>query len=175
MLDYSPGVPSDAISRIPFVGASLSDRLTPHSRRAGRYIGVSLFNNVTHQSLLFLANSVWGWPGGVANLFAGIVGSIPAYILSRWWVWEVRQRRHDMRREVLPFLAIALLGLLVSTIFAEIADRWFGAGLFVNAATLFGYFLVWLLKYFLLDRLFAARLVGVDESIPPGEERRRDA
>lgn len=114
---------------------------------------VSAINFVGHQAFLFLANSVWGWSGGVANVFAACVMSMPAYLLSRAWVWEV-DGRHDMRRQVLPFWAITVLGLVVSTLFAAIADRVFGAGVAVNIASLIGYFIVWVAKFFMLDRLF---------------------
>lgn len=115
---------------------------------------MSTFNFLGHQALLFLANSVWGWSGGVANMFAAAVMSVPAYLLSRAWVWEV-EGSHDMRRQVLPFWAITVLGLVVSTVFAAIADRIFGAGIAVNIASLIGYFIVWVAKFFLLGRLFA--------------------
>ncbi len=149
---------------------SVVGRVAPHSQRAGRFLLVTLVNNVNHQGLLYVANSIWHWSGGQANLFAGTIAAIPAYFLSRSWVWGVKTRRHDLRREVAPFLGIALLGLAVSTVFAEVADRWFGRGLVVNFATLVAYFLVWLLKYLLLDRLFitpvddADRLVGEQPS-----------
>lgn len=121
---------------------------------AGRYIGVSLLNNLVHQSVLYLANSGWDWPGGRANLFAGLVAAGPSYLMSRAWVWQVRGRRHDVRREVLPFWALALTGLALSTLFASLAHRWFGAGLLVNTATLLAYFIVWVGKFFILDWLF---------------------
>ena len=92
---------------------------------ATRYLAVSAFNFSGHQALLFLANSVWGWPGGLANLFAACVMSVPAYLLSRAWVWEVNGR-HDVRRHVLPFWIITLVGLVVSTAMA--AARCRGAG-----------------------------------------------
>lgn len=129
---------------------------------ATRYLLVSTFNFVGHQVLLFLANSVWGWPGGVANVFAACVMSIPAYLLSRAWVWEVNGR-HDVRRQVLPFWAITAAGLLVSTVLAATADAVFGAGLAVNLASLIGYFIVWVAKFFLLDRLFGGLTATVEE------------
>jgi len=119
---------------------------------------VSAFNFVGHQALLFLANSVWGWSGGVANMFAAIVMSVPAYLLSRAWVWEV-EGSHDMRRHVLPFWAITFVSLIVSTVFAAVADNVFGAGIAVNIASLTGYFIVWVAKFFVLGRLFAAPTV----------------
>lgn len=129
---------------------------------ATRYLLVSAFNFLGHQGLLYLANSIWGWPGGVANMFAASVMSVPAYLLSRAWVWEVNGR-HDMRRQVLPFWAITVTGLVVSTLMAAGADQAFGAGLAVNFASLVGYFIVWVAKFFLLDRLFGGAPTTVDE------------
>ena len=129
---------------------------------ATRYLAVSAFNFAGHQVLLYLANSVWGWPGGIANVFAACVMSVPAYLLSRAWVWEV-DGRHDVRRQVLPFWAITLAGLLVSTVLAAVADDVFGAGLAVNIASLIGYFIVWVAKFFLLDRLFGGVTAIVDD------------
>lgn len=144
MLRYSLSVPTPASDTVPSTGAT-----------ATRYLLVSSFNFAGHQALLFLANSVWGWPGGVANMFAAIVMSVPAYLLSRAWVWEV-EGSHDMRRHVLPFWAITVISLIVSTVLAAIADRIFGAGIAVNIASLIGYFIVWVAKFFVLGRLFAS-------------------
>lgn len=132
-------------------------------RVATRYIAVSVINTVNHQALLFLANSVWDWTGGWANVFAATTAAVPAYLLSRAWVWEV-SGRHSFRSEVLPFWTIALVGLLVSTLCAEVADRVFGAGIAVNIASLVGYFFVWVAKFVLLDRMFTA----AGESEPTG-------
>ncbi len=126
------------------------------ARTIGRYVGVSTINFVGHQVLLYLSNSVWGWQGGWANVFSACVLSLPAYLLSRAWVWEI-DGKHDLRSEVLPFWTIAVVGLFVSTLFAAIADRTFGAGLAVNLASLLGYFIVWIAKFFLLDRIFVAQ------------------
>ena len=68
-------------------------------------------------------------------------------------MWEVRGST-SFRSEVLPFWTMALLGLVFSTVLAEIADRVFGAGLAVALASLAGYFVVWVMKFILLDKLF---------------------
>ena len=127
--------------------------LPDRARTVGRYLTVSIINLFNHQVLLFVANSLWGWSGGWANVFAACIAAIPAYILSRAWVWEVTGR-HDLRTEILPFWLLALAGLIVSTGLAELTDRSFGAGVLVNVASLTGYFVVWVAKFFLLDRLF---------------------
>lgn len=142
------------------------DLLAKRGGLAGRYTAVSLLNVVNHQVLLNLANSGWGWSGGRANVFAAVISAIPAYYLSRQWVWKV-QGTHSVRNEIAPFWILSLLGLVVSTILAEAADRLFEAWYWVAGASLFGYFIVWVAKFVILDRLFnraAARRVDADES-----------
>jgi putative flippase GtrA len=121
---------------------------------AGKYLAVSILNVVNHQILLNLANSGWGWSGGTSNLFAAVSAAIPAYLLSRRWVWEIRGA-HSFRSELLPFWVIALVGLALSTSLAELADRAIGSGLAVAMASLAGYGVVWVVKFLVLDGLFA--------------------
>jgi putative flippase GtrA len=122
----------------------------------GRYIAVSAVNVVNHQILLRVANGMWGWPGGLANAFAATVALFPAYLLTRSWVWSV-SGSHSVRREVVPFFILALLGLVVSSATSEMAERMFGAGLWVNVGSLIGYVGVWVLKFFILERIFAGQ------------------
>jgi putative flippase GtrA len=128
-------------------------------------VAVSVINVINHQGLLVLANSGWGWSGGVANVFAAMVAAVPAYLLSRYWVWDVRGR-HSFRAEIVPFWTISLIGLLLSTLFAETADRAFGAGVFVSLASLVAYFIVWVAKFLVLDGLFTRTIERSERSHP---------
>lgn len=114
---------------------------------------VSVVNVANHQLLLQLALHFWGWSGGWANAFAASVAAVPAYFMSRYWVWEVRGRS-SVRNEILPFWGIALLGLVVSSFTAEAADRLFANPLMVSVGSIAGYFVVWMAKFLLLGRLF---------------------
>jgi putative flippase GtrA len=125
-----------------------------------RYVVVSAINVFNHQALLLVAHGVWDWSGGIANVFAAVVAAIPAYLLSRYWVWSVRGA-HSVRAEIIPFWTLALLGLVVSTVLAETADRLFESSLAVSAASFAGYLVVWVVKFLVLNRIFersAARL-----------------
>ncbi len=128
-----------------------------------RYLATSAVNVVNHQALLQLAVRWWDWSGGQANVFAAVVAALPAYLLSRYWVWQV-DGRPSLRTEVIPFWAIALLGLVASTITASIADRLFERPIMISVGSLLGYLVVWVLKFLVLDRLF--RRVGVAEPVP---------
>lgn len=145
--------------------ASLRDLMSDVFERrdlAVRYGAVSVVNVATHQVLLNLANTGWGWSGGWSNVFAAVLTAIPSYLLSRKWVWKVNGS-HSLRKEIAPFWTLALLGLVLSTALAEGADRLFGSGIWVAAGSLIGYFVVWVSKFVILDRLFdrsARRLEG---------------
>ena len=146
--------------RYPAGVLPFSDRLrvlrASHGRLAGRYIIVSLWNTLCHQVTLLIGYSGFGWSGGWSNVFAASVAAVPAYFLSRAWVWG-RSGRHSFQREVLPFWLLAIIGLLVSTITAHLADRAFGTQIWINLGSLFGYFLVWVLKFVLLDTVLFPR------------------
>lgn len=130
---------------------------------------VSAVNVLNHQLILQLALYLWSWSGGWANAFAASTAAVPAYFMSRYWVWQVRGRS-SLRDEVLPFWAIALLGLVVSSFTAEAADRLFDQPLMISAGSLIGYFVVWLAKFVLLDRLFGGRPhdENIDETLVEG-------
>ncbi len=130
-----------------------------------RYLVTSGVNVVNHQLLLQLALRWWGWSGGQANVFAAVVAAVPAYLLSRYWIWQL-DGRVSIRAEVIPFWTISLLGLLASTAAAMAADRAFDRPIMISVGSLAGYFVVWVLKFVVLDRLF--RRIAADEPVPVG-------
>lgn len=118
-----------------------------------RYMIVSVFNIVSHQAILFVANSLWGWSGGSANVLAASIVCVFAYFLNRNWVWA-SEGSHSFRRQILPFWATIIVGLIVSTALSAGAEARFGSGLAVNLASFVGYGFVWVGKFFVLSRVF---------------------
>ena len=51
-------------------------------RKLLRYCGVSVFNLLFGQSLLFFFHSIADWPGWIANVTAVMISAVPAYLLS---------------------------------------------------------------------------------------------
>ena len=129
-----------------------------------RYLVTSGINVVNHQLLLQMAVRWWGWSGGAANVFAAIVSVIPAYLLSRYWVWDV-QGKPSLRNELVPFWAIAAIGLVASTASAEAADRAFESPLIISIGSLAGYLLVWVMKFLVLNHLFQRADSKLDEPV----------
>ena len=118
-----------------------------------RYLVTSIINVVNHQILLQTAVRWWGWGGGISNVFAAMTAVIPAYLLSRYWVWQ-RSGRSSLRSEIVPFWIIAIVGLVASTASAELADRRFADPLAISVASLAAYFVVWVGKFVILNVLF---------------------
>lgn len=126
--------------------------ISPAQWRFVRYAGVSAITIVITQAVLIFGVSVLDLAGGVANVMAVCIGAIPNYLLNRAWVWE-RFGPHRVWREIVPFWTYAVLGLVVSTIVVAWADARWGTGLAASAANLGTYFVLWIAKFVLLDRL----------------------
>jgi len=100
-------------------------RLSPAARRWGRklfrYSLVSLISIAVSQSVLVVAFGLLHWTAGLANVVACAVATVPSYSLNRSWAWGRRGRSH-LWREVVPFWAIAFLGLVLSTWAADLGS-----------------------------------------------------
>ena len=118
-----------------------------------RYCGVSAFNVVFGQGLLFLFYSVLDWPAWGANVSAVCISAGPAYWMSRHWVWEQRGA-HSVRDEIAPFWGMALLGLVISTFAVDWASgRWPDSGIAVQVASILAFGAVWVFKFVILEKV----------------------
>lgn len=145
---------------------------TEAGKRAIRYTATSLFGVVSTQILLFLFQHPLGWEAVRSNLVAVTIVSIPAFMLNKYWVWGKRGKAH-MRREVLPFWAFTVAGLLLSTLMVIIvvkltkdAGHPSGNKLAVQGANIAGFGVLWILKYVFLDKI----MFGTDHHTPYDED-----
>jgi putative flippase GtrA len=130
-----------------------------------RYCGVSVFNLVFGQSLLLLFYSVLDWPAAASNVSAVCISAGPAYLLSRKWVWG-QTGTHSVRDEIAPFWGLALLGLLISTLTVSFADDRWDSGLAVSIASIAAFGLVWIFKFFFLEKIMWKEAVEAVEVEP---------
>jgi putative flippase GtrA len=121
-----------------------------------KYSAVSAIAFPVTQILLLVFVGILGWSGVAANVTAVTLLAVPAYLLNRYWVWGKRDKNR-FATEVLPFWIITLVGLALSTLFAHYADQWFESPLAINVANTLGFGLVWVFKFFLLDRWMFGR------------------
>lgn len=130
--------------------------------KAFRYVSVSGFGTVITQALIWLFHGRLGWGGAPTNVAAVCISSVPCYWLNRRWVWGKRDR-NSLRREVVPFWAMALAGLVLSTIFAAIADAVWHSTLAVSGANIAGFGVLWVAKFLVLDTY----LFGSERELEP--------
>ncbi len=97
-----------------------------------------------------------------ATVIGWLAGALPNYWLNRSWTWRLRGRPRFVD-EVLPYVAIILVTLVTAVVATNQVDRWLaGSSLghpvkvaLVSATFLAVYGVMFLLRFFLLDRLFA--------------------
>ncbi|HTT88727.1 MAG TPA: GtrA family protein [Acidimicrobiales bacterium] len=134
-------------------------------RKLSRYAAVSLISTTVTLSLLGLLVYTKTLSPGWANVVATAAGTVPSFELNRRWVWAKTTRR-SLVKEMLPFCALSFSGLGLSTLAVKLAAAWaagagFGPGVIAlvsQAANLATFGSLWVLQYFLLDRvLFGPR------------------
>ncbi|MCA1683188.1 MAG: GtrA family protein [Actinobacteria bacterium] len=148
----------------------------PEGKKFVRYSMVSVVSVITYEILLFVTLGLFHWHARTANIFAVAVSAIPSYYLNRVWAWGKSGKSHFMK-EVVPFWAMALLGLVFSTWAAdfaktvadEITSSHLVRTLIVMLAGLAAFGVLWIAKFVILNKvLFAHR----SEALPPALDGR---
>jgi putative flippase GtrA len=127
-----------------------------------KYSAVSLVNVAIGQGLLVFFAAILHMEQWVANVLAVSLSAVPAYYLTRAWVWGKTGKSH-LYKEVLPFWGFALAGLILSTFsvwlatnvtgVADVApaDRTTVEKLIPNIANMLAFGVLWVVKFFVLD------------------------
>jgi putative flippase GtrA len=104
--------------------------------KLARCATVSVVTGSITLTVLGLGVGVAGLAPVQANVLATVCGAIPSYALNRRWVWRC-DGPSDLRRQLLPFWAMAFAGLLLSTLLVGAAGHWAdGAGISPSLRTL---------------------------------------
>ena len=136
-------------------------------RKIVRYSLVSVVAVAVNQVVLFLAQ--FHWTARTSNILAVAVSAIPSYQLNRNWAWGKSGRSH-LLREVIPFWAMAFLGLVFSTWAAtwaatnahHVTDSPLGTKLVVNLASFAAFGILWVGKFLVMDHVLFARPAAAD-------------
>ncbi len=135
---------------------------SPEGVRLFKYSMVSAISAMTSVVLLSLIYGVLRlWTEVPSVLVADILAGIPSYFLNRQWVWGKSGRSHFWR-EVVPFFAVSILGILFAIVTASLARDYaqnhdlhhLTRTVLVVGANIGAFALVWLAKYLFLNRLF---------------------
>lgn len=148
------------------VDAALQRRLghRPGMLKWVKYSTASLAGVVTGQSTLLFCLIVLDFSPVVSNVIAVTLGGIPNYLINRAWTFN-KQGTHSFTREVVPFWSMAFLGLLLSTFsVAWAAERWDDNIIAVSLANIGAFGVLWVAKYFVLDKVLFAPIAAAIES-----------
>lgn len=127
-----------------------------------RYGASSVIAGVISEATFAL--TFWlGATATAASLIAFVAGAVPNYLMNRYWAWG-RRDRIGGARELLPYLVIILSTALVATLITNAADAvvrgrvedHLSQTVLVSAAFLLTYGVMFVIKFFLFDRLIFA-------------------
>ena len=136
---------------------------TPEGLKILRYTMVSIISALTSLVILTIVYGVLRlWNEVVSTLFANVMAGFPSYYLNRRWVWRKGGRSH-VWRELLPFWIMSITGigfaLYTATLARNFADshhlQHLGRTVLVVGANVAAFGILWLLKFLILNRLFA--------------------
>ena len=117
-----------------------------------RYGAVTVVNVFLGLATLIFLHGFLGWHGVAAAVTAVVASAVPCFVLNRRFVW-MRFGRIRIRSEVAPFALFTMLGLLASSGLVFLATRRFDSEFMVYAAHQSAFGILWVLRYFLFDRL----------------------
>jgi putative flippase GtrA len=130
------------------------------------FLAISLF-----YGLKIIPSEIW------STLAGNLVASVPAYQLNRRWTWGKRGKSH-IRREVVPFWSLTVLGIGVSLLGAVwarhevVTHHWhhlINTGLVVGA-NLVSFAIFWVLKLIIFNRIFHVDPIeAIDEHLDAEE------
>ena len=138
-------------------------------RRAVRYAGVSLAGVMLTQVLLVVGHAVVGLGPATANTLAVLAASVPVYNASRAWVWNITGPS-SVQREIVPFWAFTILGLLLSTLVVSGVGSLTESSLALSAANVTAFGVLWVAKFFVLDEVVFAPGYETVHAEPVGRE-----
>jgi putative flippase GtrA len=146
---------------------------TPEGKKLFRYSMVSVISTAVSFTVLFLVYGVARlWTEVPSTIFANVVATFPSYWLNRSWAWGKSGRSH-LTKEVIPFWAMAALGIAFSIVGATVA-RHLGTDhshlvktALVLAANVLSFGVFWVAKLMLFNRLFhvPSLLEEIDEHV----------
>jgi putative flippase GtrA len=130
-----------------------------------KYSAASVAGVITSVVVLNVCLLVLDLSAVTSNIISVTLGSIPNYLINRAWTFNKRDA-HSFTREILPFWLMAFLGLVISTFAVAWADdRWDGNTLALNAANLGSFGLLWVAKFFVLERVLFKPLAHAVEEL----------
>ncbi len=145
-------------------------------QKGPKYAAVSVVNVIVGQGLLLLFHAILHVGQTLSNVLAVCISAVPAYYMSRAWVWGRKGKSH-FKTEVLPFWIFIGVGLVFSTVMVavgsavagtngeNVADLTLFQKLLPNILNMFAFGILWVVRFFLMEKMFAKRPELIEELV----------
>jgi putative flippase GtrA len=141
---------------LPARGDRAVHKFIRYSMVSGVAIAISSVTILVCAGLLHLS-------GILSNTIGALAATPASYELNRKWAWGKHGKSH-LWKEVVPFWVLTVVGFLASTGTVAIADsvcnshhiKGIQRGLIIDAASLFAYGVVWVVKFVVFNTLVFA-------------------
>ncbi|MGC8481216.1 MAG: GtrA family protein [Acidimicrobiales bacterium] len=145
------------MSEIADFGRRIAER--PVFKKLFKYAVGSGVSAVISQ-IVFVVGFRFFFDSRTSSIVATLAGAVPSYFMNRHWAWQ-RRTKSSLRSEVIPYLIMAVIGLVFSTWAADFANShstFIGASrnlrvLWVDGAYFGSFAVLWVLKFLFLDRV----------------------
>jgi putative flippase GtrA len=121
----TPEVPPRPRTTRPWILESMLRNLSDGQRdsvwRVIRFGSVSAISTVVGIVSLGIFIGLLDYPVIWSNILAKSIAIIPAFELSRRWVWAERRGEHSILRQAVPFALLSFAGLILSTFAVHLA------------------------------------------------------
>jgi putative flippase GtrA len=126
-----------------------------------RYAAGSVVATLCSEVTFLLLYGPFGASPAISSSLGWLAGAVPNYWLNRSWTWQ-RRGRPSVWGEIVPYVAIVLVTLLLAVAATSLVDSALTGArvagdlrvVLVGGTFLGVYGVVFLLRFFLLDRLF---------------------
>ncbi|MGH9128878.1 MAG: GtrA family protein [Acidimicrobiales bacterium] len=141
--------------------------------RLVRYGATSGLSTILSEAML-IGLTATGTLGATASaLLANVVGSVPAYLLSRYWIWPEANRAR-IGRQMTLYWVTSIVSTVASTVVTKVVAQaipFHGAtrGLVLGAAFFGTYGTLWLAKFAVYHHWLFARAAVPSSSLPGPE------
>jgi len=120
-------------------------------RRLWRYVLTSAVATLVSETALLVLYGTGVLDAAVAAVVANLAGTLPSYLMSRYWIWPEADRRR-VGRQVVLYWAVSVVSLVVSSTVTGVAADEAPAGrlahlLVVAIAYVATYGVLWLAKF----------------------------
>jgi len=145
-------------------------------QKGPKYVAVSVVNVIVGQGLLLFFHAILHINQTLSNVLAVCISAVPAYYMSRAWVWGRKGKSH-FKTEVLPFWIFIAVGLVFSTLMVAVGSAIAGTNgqdvaslslwqkLLPNLLNMLAFGILWVVRFFLMEKMFTKRPELIEEIV----------